>query len=250
LQRLVFMQHSKGVSMLVLRFLATAMALCLVSNGAAHAEESRASDGAAAEQEPVESDSPSAHAELERLEGELQLAIDQERRGRRARAYAGMALGAALVPLGVVLLKREDPVQSALGVGVVVAGSGQLLTGLSMLAPTPVQRLAEEHHRRKQDGASAEALLAETEKRWRTQAKVEHTVRRAVGLAYTTMGAALLPAGATLLLMRGQLFDMGRQTQYKLGAALLGMGAPFVGFGLIQLFEAGPLERSYEASAA
>jgi hypothetical protein len=207
-------------------------------------------------EEEERAEPPCAPSEVDALDAlatlEHALAHDaaEARRARRVRGSIGAVLGAMLLPVGVVLLGKGHPVQNALGVGLVVGGATQLANSLAVFFPTATERLRRDHEqRRTRAGISPGELLRETEQIWRTRAKDEYIGRRIVGIGYAALGAVLAPVGMTLLLMEGQLFDISRQGQYKLGSALLGAGVPFLGLGLQLIFEAGPLERSYAAYA-
>jgi hypothetical protein len=173
------------------------------------------------------------------LESVLENASMDARRTRLSTAAAQGLLGAATLTPGVVLTARGDEELRFIGVGFVVAGSIELLTVPLLLIPAPVERIHDRFVAR-DSGAGVDRVESELQ-----EAALRGRARRpVVGAINAAVGVAALASGMTMLLAPPGIASMARQTQYDWGAALVGMGGPFVVTGIRSL-----LQRSLEESA-
>jgi hypothetical protein len=82
-----------------------------------------------------------ADARAQQLANALRSAVSRDEQERTTTAWTQAALGAVLLPSGIVLNSRADPEARLIGIGFVVGGSIQLLTAPLLLIPSSLQRV-------------------------------------------------------------------------------------------------------------
>jgi hypothetical protein len=192
----------------------------------------------------------SARAEdrLTTLERELDLYAEQTRRERIGDGILSLALGATLLPAGIVMTKRDNPTVHLIGIGTIVTGAVQLARLPELISPSDMERMRLRHQRRTAEGLRGEALVAETERDWREKAAKEHRVQRLIGAINLGIGAAALPIGIAFML-RDQIGDMDHRKQLNVGSTMLGIGVGYVTSAAVMLFHDGATERSWKSHA-
>jgi hypothetical protein len=199
---------------------------CLAACGQARADDSDATD------------------RLVRLERVLGSFASDARKARLSAALAqGTVSTATLVP-GVLLDRRNDSDLQLLGVGFIVAGSIQLAMTPLFLIPSPLERIRTRLLEGIASSESSAALADRIEADLREAAKHKSATRPYSGGTSLLLGAASFATGMTFLFTQPGVAGMGSRTQHIWGAALVGVGAPFVQMGIRSL-----LQRSAEEAA-
>jgi hypothetical protein len=191
----------------------------------------------------------SVPVDLNHLGAALQLYAIEAHRQRLARVVAGLCIGSALLPSGLVLLKRTDGVSRALVIGMVIGGSTQLATLPLLFIPTEMDRLRDKFMARPTNQES-KATVREIEEEWRQAAETARSKRTYAGTGLVIGGGLGLAGGLAFLLAPEGLLGMSRQGQYTAGGVMMGIGAPVTTQGLRFLFEWSLEESSWEAYRA
>jgi len=185
--------------------------------------------------------------DLNRLGIQLDLFAAQARRQRVATSLTGVGMAAALIPTGIVLLKRTDGVSQAVVIGMIVGGSGQLLSVLAGFIPTRMDKVREQLRERVAAGADMHDTVETIETKWRDAAAAGRRRRLRVGGTLLSVGLMSLGTGLTFLLASEGIFGMSRKTQYTLGGIAMGTGIPVTTLGVHFLFEWSTEETAWEA---
>ena len=185
--------------------------------------------------------------DLNRLGIQLDLFAAQARRQRVATSLTGVGMAAALIPTGIVLLKRTDGVSQAVDIGMIVGGSGQLLSVLAGFIPTRMDKVREQLRERVAAGADMHDTVETIETKWRDAAAAGRRRRLRVGGTLLSVGLMSLGTGLTFLLASEGIFGMSRKTQYTIGGIAMGTGIPVTTLGVHFLFEWSTEETAWEA---
>ena len=223
-------------------------AVTLLAAGSAWADEPAPDKVKLVEQEP-KGRPQSVPVDLNHLGAALQLYAIEAHRQRLARAVAGLCIGSALLPSGIVLLNRTDGVSRALVIGMVIGGSTQLATLPLLFIPTEMDRLRDKFMARPTNSEN-KATVREIEEQWREAAETARSKRTYAGVGLVIGGGLSLAGGLTFLLAPEGLLGMSRKGQYTAGGVMMGIGAPVTTQGLRFLFEWSLEESSWEAYRA
>src|SRR4051812_42000302 len=124
--------------------------LTVVSSNRASADEPKPLAPAAEKRAPQEMAKPVPKARLQpvgvdlnRLGIQLDLFAAEAHRNRLATTFTGIGMAGALIPTGIILLKRTDGVSQAVVIGMIVGGAGQLLSVLAGFIPTRMDKVRE-----------------------------------------------------------------------------------------------------------
>jgi hypothetical protein len=180
-----------------------------------------------------------------RLGKELTLFAEGANRARLATAVAGLGIGGALVPSGIVLLSRTDGVARSLVIGMIIGGSAQLASAPLMLIPTRMDELRDTF-RSRYEGFDSKGTVREFENEWRSAAESSRRNRLYLGTTLLSFGATSLAVGLTALLAPPVL-GMSRKTQYTVGGVMMGVGVSTTTVSLRFLLEWSSEETSWEA---
>jgi hypothetical protein len=181
------------------------------------------------------------------LDHELAMYASEGKRERLKSAITNGVLAAVLLPSGVVLTHRDDPLRQISGVGLIATSAVELATLVGTLFPSDLEQVAAHPAQRKASGKSAAEIVRETEAEWRHEAEVEHKAWIWAGSIQLGIGVAAIPVGLTMLL-HDELGSMPHKRQINLGATLLGIGIPYVIGGATMLFTTSATEASWRAS--
>jgi hypothetical protein len=181
------------------------------------------------------------------LDYELTLYAREGKRERLSSNLTSAALGALLLPVGIVLNHRDDELLQITGVGLIAGGAVQLGMSLGVFFPTDVEQVAAHHAQRKASGKPTEQVIRETEAEWKHEAEVETKAWRWAGSIQLAIGLAALPIGMTVLL-KDQVGSMPHKRQINVASSLIGIGIPYLLTGVRMLFSTNPTEASWRAS--
>ncbi len=220
-----------------------AMLILALSNGASAAEPK---PPAVAQPLPPAVVQP-VGVDLERLGIQLDLFAAQARRNRMATSLTGIGMASALIPTGIVLLKRTDGVSQAVVIGMIVGGSAQLLSVLAGFIPTRMDEVRQQLRERIAARADKQDTVETIETKWRDAAAAGRTRRIRVGGTLLSVGLMSLGTGLTFLIASEGIFGMSRKTQYTLGGIAMGTGIPVTTLGVHFLFEWSTEETAWEA---
>jgi len=185
--------------------------------------------------------------DLVRLGRQLDLFEAQSHRTRVATMLTGLGMAGALLPTGIILLKRTDGVSQAVVIGMIVGGGGQLLSVLGSLVPTRMDAVHKQLRERVAAGADLQDTVETIETRWGDAAVAGRRKRFRVGGTLLTVGLMSLGTGLTFLLAKEGIFGMSRKTQYTIGGIAMGTGIPVTTLGVHFLFEWSAEENTWEA---
>jgi hypothetical protein len=156
-------------------------------------------------------------------------------------------MAAALLPTGIILLKRTDGVSQAVVIGMIVGGGGQLMSVLGALIPTRMDGVHEQLRERVAAHADMQDTVENVETRWRDAAVAGRSRRLRVGGTLLSVGLMSLGTGLTFLIAKEGIFGMSRKTQYTIGGISMGTGIPVTTLGVHFLFEWSAEETAWEA---
>ena len=185
--------------------------------------------------------------DLNRLGIQLDLFAAEARRNRIATTLTGIGMASALIPTGIVLLKRTDGVSQAVVIGMIVGGSAQLLSVLAGFLPTRMDDVRDQLQARIAAHANMHDTVEIIETKWRDAAAAGRTRRIRVGGTLLSVGLMSLGTGLTFLIAPEGIFGMSRKTQYTIGGIAMGTGIPVTTLGVHFLFEWSTEETAWEA---
>jgi hypothetical protein len=185
--------------------------------------------------------------DLHRLGIQLDLFAAEARRNRIATTLTGIGMASALIPTGIILLKRTDGVSQAVVIGMIVGGSAQLLSVLAGFIPTRMDEVRNQLQERIAAHANMHDTVETIETKWRDAAAAGRTRRIRVGGTLLTVGLMSLGTGLTFLIAPEGIFGMSRKTQYTIGGIAMGTGIPVTTLGVHFLFEWSTEETAWEA---
>ena len=185
--------------------------------------------------------------DLNRLGIQLDLFAAEARRNRIATTLTGIGMASALIPTGIILLKRTDGVSQAVVIGMIVGGSAQLLSVLAGFIPTRMDDVRNQLQERVAAHANMHDTVETIETKWRDAAVAGRTRRIRVGGTLLSVGLMSLGTGLTFLIAPEGIFGMSRKTQYTIGGIAMGTGIPVTTLGVHFLFEWSAEETAWEA---
>ena len=185
--------------------------------------------------------------DLNRLGIQLDLFAAEARRNRIATTLTGIGMASALIPTGIILLKRTDGVSQAVVIGMIVGGSAQLLSVLAGFIPTRMDDVRNQLRERVAAHANMRDTVETIETKWRDAAAAGRTRRIRVGGTLLSVGLMSLGTGLTFLIAPEGIFGMSRKTQYTIGGIAMGTGIPVTTLGVHFLFEWSTEETAWEA---
>ena len=197
----------------------------------------------AAEPRPV---AQPVEVDLDRLGTQLDLFAAEARRTRVATAVTGLSIGSAVVPAGIILLRRTDGVSQALVIGMIVGGSAQLLSVPLSLIPTRMDEVRKKLRERIAQNRLTRDTVHTVEVEWRDAAVATRTRRFRVGGTLLSFGLVSLATGLTLLIASEGIFGMSRKAQYTWGGIAMGTGMSTTTIGTRFLLEWSPEETAWE----
>jgi hypothetical protein len=200
----------------------------------------------AKDSDPTAAADPPSAAELR---SELGVYAEQGRRERVVTNVTTLVAGAALVPTGLLLAYRHEPLAKSLGVGMTLGGSIPLAFLFATILPSRMERLRDDFDARRAAGVPDSELVPLLEAKWADAARGGHNRRVVVGIIDLSLGAAALGAG-TYFLLSNPVGKMDRNDQYTLGYALAGTGLPLTAFGVRSLVQKSLEETSWDAHRA
>ena len=148
------------------------------------------------------------------------------RNTRRWLLYTAYGSALALLPAGIVIERRHNPLQHQTGIGMVVGGAAPLAFSWLLSRPSPVEQLANSFEAMRVPGADNRELVRRTEQAWQAAAETAYKRRKISGAITLALGIACTVTGITFLL-RDHVGGMSRNDQYTVGSSLLGPGVPF-----------------------
>jgi hypothetical protein len=234
---------------LIVSLLAT---LTLAWSNKASAEELKPPPQPIAQPVPVARPVPQAvvqplDVDLDRLGSQLDWFAEEARRKRIATTLTGIGMASALIPTGIILLKRTDGVSQAVVIGMIVGGSAQLLSVLAGFIPTRMDAVHKQLRERVTTHADMNQTVEAVEIAWRGAAAAGRHRRLYVGGTLLSVGLMSLGTGLTFLIASEGIFGMSRKTQYTLGGIAMGTGIPVTTLGVHFLFEWSAEETAWEA---
>ena len=149
--------------------------------------------------------------DLNRLGIQLDLFAAEARRNRIATTLTGIGMASALIPTGIILLKRTDGVSQAVVIGMIVGGSAQLLSVLAGFIPTRMDDVRNQLQERIAAHANMHDTVETIETKWRDAAAAGRTRRIRVGGTLLTVGLMTLGTGLTFLIAPEGIFGMSRE---------------------------------------
>jgi hypothetical protein len=185
--------------------------------------------------------------DLNRLGIQLDLFAAQAYRNRLATTFTGIGMAGALIPTGIILLKRTDGVSQAVVIGMIVGGSGQLMSVLAGFIPTRMDKVREQLRERVAANADMHDTVETIETKWRDAAAAGRSRRLRVGGTLLSVGLTSLGTGLTFLIASEGIFGMSRKTQYTIGGIAMGTGIPVTTLGVHFLLEWSTEETAWEA---
>ncbi|MBX3187282.1 MAG: hypothetical protein KF819_09710 [Labilithrix sp.] len=219
---------------------ASAVVLCLFAGAAP----------ALAQELPPPSD------DLERLSATLGELSSQSRNYRTWGGIGTIAVGAAVIPAGAVMLGRSsDDGSPAPGLITVSVGAGAVLGGVLLLAvPTlgpagSFESLQQELDEGRAAGRPPAEIVAAVEAAWREKAETQRALRQVAGGIGIGVGA-LAVAGGTIFAVADPIGDLSRAEQDGFAAAFLASGFLAVVLGFQGLMIEESLESSWRAHSA
>jgi hypothetical protein len=168
---------------------------------------------------------------------------DEDRTSRVVRGVAGLALGAAEIPLGIYMSGKDE---KGPGYFVIAVGAGSALGGtLAFFAESPMARLASSYRDGLAQGRPASEVVERTERQWSESAHRERLWRKVFGITGLAVGAVTIGAGVTLALVSTPS-EMSVREQQGFATALIGLGHVTALGGLWSLVHRGTVESSYD----
>ena len=155
--------------------------------------------------------------DLNRLGIQLDLFAAEARRNRIATTLTGIGMASALIPTGIILLKRTDGVSQAVVIGMIVGGSAQLLSVLAGFIPTRMDDVRNQLQERIAAHANMHDTVETIETKWRDAAAAGRTRRIRVGGTLLTVGLMSLGTGLTFLIAPEGIFGMSRMEHRRDG---------------------------------
>ncbi|MEZ4255823.1 MAG: hypothetical protein R3A78_08905 [Polyangiales bacterium] len=199
-------------------------------------------------------DGGDARAKLDQMGAILRDFGEGDRSYRIWGSLMFIGMGAALLPVGIVMLSNaggdfdsdEGFERNLGGVLALAGGIGMTLGGLlNLIVTQPMEGLLSTYEERIKAGAPAEQTLAQLEAAWFEAAENERTIREVS--AYIGIIGGILSAGAGAVV--GLTADEGSpSSQYLLAGALVYIGSMITIVGARQLWaDRSPVEASYRA---
>jgi hypothetical protein len=206
---------------------------------------------AAPDPPPAASPSSSDPSDLVRLQGLL------EHFGRQSRGYrtwgglSSLAIGAAAIPSGVILLHRgngdtEFSGALVLGLGIGTVLGGGLLLAFPFGSVNQFGRLSSSIDARQTAGQSSSEIVAAIESQWRENAESSRALRRTIGIIAVSVGTMALAGGTYLALADASNANFSRKEQYGFSAVFFGLGSVSVISGLQAFFFEEPIEAAWK----
>jgi len=197
--------------------------------------------------ETARADDSDATDRMVRLERVLDSFASDARNARLSAALAQGAVSTATLVPGVLLASRNDSDLQLLSIGFIVAGAIQLATAPLFLISSPLERIRSRFLEGVASGENSKALADRIEAELREAAARKRATRPYFGGTSLLLGAASFATGMTFLFVQPGVAGMGRQTQHIWGAALVGVGTPFVQMGIRSLLQRSPEEAAWDS---
>jgi hypothetical protein len=186
---------------------------------------------------------------LASLRSELDVYAERGRQERVVTNVTSVAAGLVLVPAGIGLARRSDPLAKTLGVSMAVGGSIPLVFVFATVLPSGMERLRADFDEQLAKRTPEPQLLQAIEAGWARSARSAHQRRHIIGLVDLTLGTAAIGAGLFFLVAK-PVGTMSREGQYTLGYSLAGSGLPVAAFGVRSLLQESLEETSWRAHRA
>jgi hypothetical protein len=192
-------------------------------------------------------ESPTAAADLARMESDLTFFVAESKRDREVLGLTTVGFAAVLVPVGVVVRMRGDGESDLVSGALIFGGATPLIPAVASIFPARVETLAIDLERARARGLGDEAVVADIETSWRAAAETSHKRRVRIGIVGSVLGAAALGTGLTFMLARPPSFGLSETTQYTLGSAFFGAAVPITALSIRMLTLPSVEERSWDA---
>jgi len=181
---------------------------------------------------------------VERLSASLRASAAEARSARLSILVTGATSGAVLVPAGVALWARADPVSHSIGVGMTIGGAAPLTFSALSLRRSALERLSERFEERRAAGGDARELMLSTLQAWSDAERAAHDQRIVSGFVELGIGAAAAAGGLGFLLAR-PLAGIGQGERQTIGSILVGAGVPVLAIGIRSLVQPSIAETSW-----